>query len=173
MISSMKTHSEPDETLVTLAQQGSDEAFDLLTERNYSSSMKLAMSILRDRHEAEDEVQNAYWKAYQHIGKFQQDSKFSTWMTRIVVNQCLMRLRQKKRAVFQYLDDPPAEDRRSNELADGRSTPEQELARNEVAQVLNTEIRRIPPILREAFILRLRRSPELTHPCSPKVTQAF
>ena len=63
------------------------------------------MSILRDRQDAEDEVQNAFWKAFDHINQFQQDAKFSTWLTRIVVNQCLMRLRQTRRAKFLYLDD--------------------------------------------------------------------
>lgn len=150
----MTRTTTPDERLVDLAQQGSDEAFTELTERNYSSSLKLAMSILRDRQEAEDEVQNAYWKAYRHIGQFQQDSKFSTWMTRIVVNQCLMRLRQKKRANFQYLDDTANEDRRTLEVAETRQGPEDGLAKREIGEVLQREIRRIPPLLRHAFILR-------------------
>ena len=97
--------SRTDNDLVTLAQQGREDAFAELIRRNYSSSFKLALSILHERQEAEDEVQNAYWKASRHIGQFQQDSKFSTWMTRIVVNQCLMRLRQTRRAKFLFLDD--------------------------------------------------------------------
>jgi RNA polymerase sigma-70 factor (ECF subfamily) len=151
----MKTPSASDETLVTMAQEGSEAAFSELTERNYSSSLKLAVSILKDRCEAEDEVQNAYWKAYRHIGQFQQDSKFSTWMTRIVVNQCLMRLRQKKRASFFYLDDASfGGDRTALELTDERQTPEESLGNAELAEVLNREIHRIPPMLRNAFLLR-------------------
>jgi RNA polymerase sigma-70 factor (ECF subfamily) len=151
----MKIRSVSDETLVTMAQGGSEAAFSELTERNYSSSLKLAVSILKDRHEAEDEVQNAYWKAYRHLSQFQQDSKFSTWMTRIVVNQCLMRLRQKKRVSFFYLDDAAAgDDRKSLELTDERQTPEQRFGMAELAQVLNREIHRIPPVLRNAFLLR-------------------
>src|SRR5260370_28602346 len=96
----------PDEDLVTMAQQGDNGAFAELIERHRSSCTKLALSILRDRSDAEDEVQNACWKAFEHIEQFQQDSKFSTWFTRIVVNQCLMRLRQARRDKFFYLDGP-------------------------------------------------------------------
>ena len=151
----MRKLSETDEVLVTRAQEGSEDAFSELTNRNYNVSLKLAQSILRDRQEAEDEVQNAYWKAYQHLAQFQQDSKFSTWITRIVVNQCLMRLRQKKRANFFYLDDTQqTEGRRAVELPDERQTPEQTVGQRELSEVLKREINRIPPMLRHAFVLR-------------------
>ena len=151
----MKQDSASDERLVTLAQDGSDEAFTELTRRNYSASLKLAQSILRDRQEAEDEVQNAYWKAYQRIEQFHHDAKFTTWMTRIVVNQCLMRLRQRRRVNFVYLDESlAAEERRVMELPDTGQTPEQSLAKAEIEDLLKEEIRRIPPMLRSALVLR-------------------
>ncbi len=144
-----------DDDLVRAAQRGEQTAFSELTSRHYSSSFKLALSILRDRQEAEDEVQNAYWKAYQHIGQFQQDSKFSTWMTRIVVNQCLMRLRQVRRANFLFLDDTLiGEDRGTLELVDRNISPEDELGSKEIRTILDREIRRIPPLLRNVFLLR-------------------
>lgn len=151
----MKKTIVTDETLVTMAQQGSETAFTELTDRNYSASLKLAMSILRDRQEAEDEVQNAYWKAYKHLGQFNQDAKFSTWMTRIVVNQCLMKLRQRKRANLVYIEDmQSSEERRTFEVRDERRNPEEALGREELRQVLRREIKRIPPMLRNAFVLR-------------------
>ena len=108
------------EELVRLSQEGRRDAFSELTRRHYGLSLKLAISILHDREEAEDEVQNAYWKAFQHIDQFHSDAKFSTWMTRIVVNQCLMRLRKVRRARFLYIDDVQiGEDRGSLELVDG------------------------------------------------------
>lgn len=146
---------ETEEVLVRNAQNGDEAAFAELTRRNYSSSFKLALSILRERQEAEDEVQNAYWKAYQHLGQFHQDSKFSTWMTRIVVNQCLMRLRQLRRAKFLFIDDTPiGEDRGTLELVDLGIGPETELASKEVGAILRREVRRIPPLLRSVFMLR-------------------
>ncbi len=144
-----------DEDLVRLSQQGRQDAFAELIRRNSSSAFKLALSILKERQEAEDEVQNAFWKAYQHIGQFQLDAKFSTWMTRIVVNQCLMRLRQTRRARFLFLDDTLiGEDRGTLELVDSTRGPEAEVGGKELSTILQREIRRIPPLLRNVFVLR-------------------
>ncbi|MDX2154266.1 MAG: sigma-70 family RNA polymerase sigma factor [Bryobacteraceae bacterium] len=144
-----------DDELVTLAQQGDDRAFAELIQRHYNSCSKLALSILRDKSDAEDEVQNACWKAFEHIGQFQKDAKFSTWLTRIVVNQCLMRLRQTRRAKFFYIDDAMIGDEVGTlELPDRTDSPEETLGRREVAEVLHQEIRRIPPLLRSVFLLR-------------------
>ncbi len=124
----MKHDSESDARLVTLAEEGSGGAFAELTRRNYNASLKLAQSILRDRQEAEDEVQNAYWKAYQRLEQFHHDAKFAMWMMCIVVNQCLMRLRLRRRADFLYLDEVPATgEQRVMELPDATRTPEQSL----------------------------------------------
>jgi len=146
---------EAEETLVGNAQKGDHGAFSELTRRTYSSSIKLALSILRDRQEAEDEVQNAYWKAYQHLDQFQQEAKFSTWLTRIVVNQCFMRLRQLRRARFLYIDDLQlGEERATFELEDHAAGPEQELSSRQLGNLLKREICRIPPLLRNVFLLR-------------------
>ena len=146
---------QADSELVREAQAGNEESFAELMRRHSGASFKLAVSILKDPEEAEDEVQNAYWKAYQHIGQFEQEAKFSTWMTRIVMNQCLMRLRQRRRAQFLYLDDTLiGEERGSLELPDQGESPEQALGRKELRQVLEREIRRIPPLLRNALVLR-------------------
>jgi RNA polymerase sigma-70 factor (ECF subfamily) len=148
-------HGEADEELIRLAQSGRAEAFSELTRRNYSVSLRLAISILRDREEAEDEVQNAYWKAFRHIGQFHFDAKFSTWITRIVVNQCLMRLRSVRRANWLYLDEPRSgEERGYAELAGAEPGPESQWGTRELATLLRREIRLIPPLLRRVFELR-------------------
>lgn len=145
-----------DDHLVICCQKGQEEAFAELVNRHQLPAMKLALSILHDTLDAEDEVQNAFWKAYKHIGQFQGDSKFSTWLTRIVVNQCLMRLRQARRAKFYYLDDIQAGDggAATLELEDKGKSPEQTLGQTEIAKVLHREIQRIPPLLRHVFLLR-------------------
>lgn len=156
----MQNHSvslrPTDGELVQLCQTGDQEAFAELMGRHEITAMKVAFSILRDKSDAEDEVQNAFWKAYEHIGQFNQEAKFSTWLTRIVVNQCLMRLRQMRRAKFLYLEDAVAsgEENITLELRDSRSSAEQDLGREEVAEVLREEIRRTPPLLRNVFLLR-------------------
>jgi len=144
-----------DDTLVKLSQQGEHAAFAELFRRHSSSCSKLAFSILREKQDAEDEVQNAMWKAFRHIRQFHSDSKFSTWLTRIVVNQCLMRLRRSRRSRFFYLDDfQIGEEGATLELRDSRKGPEQELGQTEVAAALHAEIRGIPPLLRNVFLLR-------------------
>ncbi|MBV8866197.1 MAG: sigma-70 family RNA polymerase sigma factor [Acidobacteriaceae bacterium] len=155
----MANHGEyremADDSLVQICQDGDNEAFDELMRRHQAAVMKIALSIVRDKQDAEDEVQNAFWKAYEHISQFQRDAKFSTWLTRIVVNQCLMRLRQARRAKFTYLDEvQPREEMGPSELPDLRQSPEESLGEFEVAQVLDREIRRTPPLLRNVFLLR-------------------
>lgn len=144
-----------DEELVAQAQQGDNTAFAELVRRHQPSCFKQALSILRDRSDAEDEVQNALWKAFEHIGQFNQESKFSTWLTRIVVNQCLMRLRKMKRARLVYLEDAvQGEDQMALDLPEQSDTPEEALGKIEVGHVLRGEISRIPPLLRHVFLLR-------------------
>jgi len=144
-----------DDQLLTLAQDGEQDAFAELMSRNLSSSFKLALSILKDRQEAEDEVQNSYWNAWRYIGRFQRDSKFSTWISRIVINQSLMRLRKARKASFLHLDEGAADGQvGALELPDRAPTPEKELAGKEMSAILHREISRMPPIFRSVLVLR-------------------
>jgi len=144
-----------DGELVRLAQQGSERAFGELMKRHSRGMHQVAFGILRDQQEAEDELQNAWWKAWQHIKSFEGESRFSTWLTRIVMNQCLMRLRQTRRARFLYMDAPaPGEERVCFELRDGCDSPETGFGRREVTDLVQREIGRIPPMLRHALVLR-------------------
>jgi RNA polymerase sigma factor (sigma-70 family) len=84
-------HTDAD--LVESARQGNKQAFGELVKRHHHWCVGLASGILRDRGDAEDEAQNAYWNAFQHLDQYQGDAEFSTWLARIVVNQCLMFIR--------------------------------------------------------------------------------
>jgi len=148
-------HDLSDDQLLTLAQDGEEAAFAELMSRNSSSSFKLALSILKDRQEAEDEVQNSYWNAWRYLGRFQRDSKFSTWISRIVINQCLMRLRKARKASFLYLDEGAAGGEMGvMELPERGPTPEAKLGSKEMSAILHREIRRMPPIFRSVLVLR-------------------
>jgi len=144
-----------DDELVIRAQQNDDQAFGELMRRTSASSLRLAVSILRDREEAEDEVQNSYLNAWRHVSQFQREAKFSTWMSRIVANHCLMRLRKVRNARFVYLDDAgPEEGTRPMEVADRGLTPEAGLGGQEVSALLQREIGRLPPLLKGVLVLR-------------------
>ena len=146
---------DADAELIDSARRGDSEAFTELVNRHYQPSLKLARSILRDFEDAEDEVQNAFTKVYLHLSRFEGNSRFSTWLSRIVVKQCLMRLRNARPARFAYLDDPGAEEGNVKmELADTSATPEESLGRGEVEALLRREVNCIPPLLREPLLLR-------------------
>ncbi len=150
---SMNTFSDDD--LIEMAKTGNGDAFGELMRRNGGASYKLALSILKNHHEAEDEVQNAYTNAWRHFTNFNHDAKFSTWITRIVFNQCLMRLRQKRKANFLFLDDDNAEGRATKfELADERRSPETQLGQKEIHKMVGEEIERMPALLRNVLLMR-------------------
>lgn len=144
-----------DGELVERAQRSDAAAFAELVGRTSSASIRQAMLMLRNREEAEDQVQNSYIKAWLHIDQFQGQSKFSTWLLRIVINQCLMRLRQLRPNAIRYFEgtndfngpQPMA-------IADVRPTPEVDFAIEERAALIKREIRRLPLLLRSVLELR-------------------
>lgn len=144
-----------DRALVALARAGSQDAFGELINRHYQSCVNIATYILRDRGEAQDEVQKACCKAYQHLDQYQGEAEFLTWMIRIVVNQCLMLIRVRRRTRFLYLDaDTDREKSVPIELPAADPDPEKEVIDHELREVLQREIRRIPPLLRNVLMLR-------------------
>jgi RNA polymerase sigma-70 factor (ECF subfamily) len=144
-----------DQQLVNLAKQGDREAFDELIRRHRSRCVNLAASILRNHGEGEEEAQNACWKAFEHIDQFHGEAEFSTWLLRIVENQCLMLIRQRRRVRVVQLDNANPEGGNGPiQVPTSDADPEGELGKRQVLHVLNTEIRRIPPLLRKVIMMR-------------------
>jgi RNA polymerase sigma-70 factor (ECF subfamily) len=145
-----------DEDLIALAQQRNEAAFTELMRRNSNSSFRLALSILKDTQDAEDEVQNSYLSAWRSIERFKGESRFSTWMTRIVTNQCLMRLRSLRRSKIVYMDhDKAGQDQQPlMQLADQTDSVELTLGNTELSGVVRREIAKLPPLLRDVLVLR-------------------
>jgi RNA polymerase sigma-70 factor, ECF subfamily len=149
------THNISDDQLLESARHGDHDAFGELISRYHQRSVNLAASILRDRGEAEEETQNACWKAFEHLDQFQGESEFSTWLFRIVKNQCLMLIRRRNGVQMVHLDDRGPDDvGESVQLRAAGTDPEGELGNREVREVLQAEIRRIPPLLRNVILLR-------------------
>ena len=145
----------PDDELVRRAQDRDDAAFEELMRRTAPASLKLAVSIMQDRQEAEDQVQNSYMNAWRHVRQFHQDAKFSTWISRIVTNQCLMRLRKLRGMKFvSLMTEGPDGETRVVEVKDQRPSPEASLCGKELSQALEHEIEGLPPLLRGVLILR-------------------
>lgn len=155
MQSTAAVSSVCDQALVELARQGDQDAFGELMKRHQQRCVDLATFFLRNRGDAEDEVQNAFSKAYAHLDQYQGEAEFATWLARIVSNQCLMLLRIKRRTRFVYLDETAAgQEAPPVELPACGPDPEGELAFAQMNSVLQTEIRRIPPMLRNVMLLR-------------------
>lgn len=139
--------------LVRLAQARDQEAFQELMRRTTSASLRLALSVVKNREDAEDQVQTSFLNAWKRIGSFQMEAKFSTWMRTIVMNQSLMHLRSKRRATLQPLDDG-REDGTVFDPVDARPSQEATLGQQELTVHLREELRRLPPIFREVLDLR-------------------
>jgi RNA polymerase sigma-70 factor (ECF subfamily) len=155
MSPTLATENIPDSQLVQLARQGDPDALGELLGRHRQKCVDLATFFLRNRGDAEDEVQNAFSKAYAHLDQYQGEAEFSTWLIRIVWNQCLMLLRLRRRTKFVYLDESPeTHDAPPLELPSCGPDPEGEFAFSQMKAVLRTEIRHIPPILRNVMLLR-------------------
>ena len=85
-----------DATLVAGAKTGDAHSFELLVERHEGKIFSLAQRMTRNREDAEDVVQQSFQKAFIHLKKFEGESLFSTWLTRIAINEALMLLRRKR-----------------------------------------------------------------------------
>jgi RNA polymerase sigma-70 factor (ECF subfamily) len=142
-----------EEALVQLARQGDLEAFGILIQRHHNACLKRAMLMIRNRSDAEDEVQNAYWKAFQRLEQFRGEGTFGAWLARIVENQCLMRIREDRNSRYVYLDES-SESHVGIELVGQTTGPEDQLGGTEVANLLRQEVSRIPPLLRSVLLLR-------------------
>jgi RNA polymerase sigma-70 factor (ECF subfamily) len=145
--------SATEEDLVAAARGGDVRAFGELFQRHRRSCLKRAKSMMHNRGDAEDEVQNAFWKAFQRLDQYRGEGTFAAWLNRIVENQCLMRIRDDRRSRHVYLDETSDSNIRL-ELVGRTADPEDELGVDEVVRVLRTEIARIPPLLRNVMLLR-------------------
>ena len=142
-----------EEDLVALAKNGNKEAFGELIQRHRAACLKRAMVMIRNRSDAEDEVQNAFWKAFQRLEQFRGEGTFAAWLNRIVENQCLMRIRESRNSRFVYLDESSDSNVRT-ELVGQAADPEDQLGVEEVVTLLRREVSRIPPLLRHVMLMR-------------------
>ncbi|HEY3837933.1 MAG TPA: sigma-70 family RNA polymerase sigma factor [Bryobacteraceae bacterium] len=147
---------QAEEELVAAAQAGSQEAFAELLRRCRPRLTRVAWSILGILEEVEDAVQNASWKAYQHLAAFRREASFNSWVTRIVVNQARMRLRELRRAKLVAIDEP-AEGHLSpaGYLAENSPDPESMYAGEEMLEALYREIRLLPTCFRQILLLHV------------------
>jgi RNA polymerase sigma-70 factor, ECF subfamily len=142
--------------LVRRAKQGDDTAFEELVRRYDRNVFRIAQHITQNREDAEDVVQEAFLKAYGNLAKFQEQSKFYTWLVRIAVNEALMKLRRRKPERTVSLDEEikTEDDSLPREVADWSPNPEQMYNQAELRDILTRTIQGLPTGFRTVFVLR-------------------
>lgn len=142
--------------LVAKAREGDSAAYNQLVNKYSPKIYRLAKHITQHEEDAEDVLQETFLKAFEHLGDFQGQSKFYTWIVRIAVNESLMKLRKRKSDRTVPLDEPldTGEDTVVREIAVWDEDPEQKYSREELAQILDEAVQSLRPVFRTVFVLR-------------------
>jgi RNA polymerase sigma-70 factor, ECF subfamily len=142
--------------LVAKAREGDSAAYNQLMTRYSPKIYRLAKHITQHEEDAEDVLQETFLKAFEHLGDFQGQSKFYTWIVRIAVNESLMKLRKRKSDRTVPLDEPldTGEDTVIREIAVWDENPEQQYSRDELGQILDEAVQGLRPVFRTVFVLR-------------------
>jgi RNA polymerase sigma-70 factor (ECF subfamily) len=144
----------PDEEIVERVRSGDTALYEVLMRRYNQRLYRVARSILRNDTDAEDVMQEAYVRAYEHLGDFMGEAKFSTWLTRIAIHEALGRLRKRSR-----MEDLETDTNGNFHLFTGRfisvDNPERETYDRELKVVLERAIESLPQDYRSVFVLRI------------------
>jgi RNA polymerase sigma-70 factor, ECF subfamily len=140
-----------DDAIVQQVLAGRTVLFELLMRRYNERIYRAARAIVRDDREAEDVMQQAYVNAFENLRQFRGQAQFSTWLTRIAVNEALARL--KKRDRYTPLHDDHSE-REMSMANHSVSDPERQAFGGELLNLLESAIDRLPDGSREVFVLR-------------------
>ena len=141
-----------DEEVVERVLAGDTALYEVVMRRYNTRLYRVARAILKNDGEAEDVMQDAYVKAFQHLGQFAGRAKFSTWLTRIAVHEALARVRKARR--FEDWDD--MNENQQNEIGATplRSNPESETASVEMSKILEQSIENLPEAYRAVVMMR-------------------
>src|SRR5882724_13476188 len=100
-----KTYAPDDDLALVHAIRGGDvAAFEQLVKRYDAKLLRIAQNVTHNSEDAEEAVQEAFFKAYQKLDQFQGHAKFSTWLVRIALNESFMKLRKQRRMLEQSTD---------------------------------------------------------------------
>jgi RNA polymerase sigma-70 factor (ECF subfamily) len=141
-----------DEEIVERVRHGEIGLYELLMRRYNQRLYRVACSIVRDGEEAEDVMQDAYVRAYEHLDEFGGRARFSTWLTKIAVHEALARVRRRSRVVL--LDRALEEDRAMEFQPPSGRNPEDQASGSELSGILTRAVEALPEAYRVVFVLR-------------------
>jgi len=143
-------------TLVVAAKNGDEQAFETLFKRHQRKTLAVVLRYTRVVEDAEDIVQQSFYKAFVHLCQFQGESSFSTWLTRIAINEALMFLRHI-RLTREVSIDSIGDAEGSPvilEKSDANPNPESRYSQREEVRILSKAVRNLRPGLRTTIVLR-------------------
>ncbi|HZD95866.1 MAG TPA: RNA polymerase sigma factor [Candidatus Sulfotelmatobacter sp.] len=141
-----------DEEVVARVLAGETALFEILMRRYNQRLYRVSRAILREDGEAEDVMQDAYVRAYEHLDQFAGRAAFSTWLTRIAIHEALARKRRRGR--MEELDALPTHGDAMSILKSSTPTPEAGTAQAQMRQLLEEAIDRLPETYRSVVVLR-------------------
>ena len=146
---------DSDGALVAATKRGDTQAFEELVLRHKQRVLAVAQRITNNWEDSEDVAQESFHKAFLHLDGFQEKSRFSTWLTRIAMNEAFMLLR-RRRGVVEVLPENPDDGMNSSSEAfvDQSPNPEESCSQRERKQLLTEAINRLGPAIRTTILLR-------------------
>src|SRR5665213_3646781 len=150
-------NSIPEEgQLIASILAGNTHEFHNLIRPHERTVYVMALTLLKNEADAEDVAQEAFLKAFRNLKNFRAESKFSTWLISITLNEARSRLRRRNAVPMESLDEPSDEQGHVSPalLRDWREIPSEAVERLEIRQLLQQAVADIPLIYRETFVLR-------------------
>ena len=142
---------QPDEQIIERILTGEARLYELIVRRYNARLYRVGMSLLNDPTDVEDVMQMAYIKAYEHLQAFERRALFSTWLSRIFINESLLFLKQKKRRAMMQTEGSDM-----NRAIAGQVTrlPEHAVLNHELKKVLEYALAQLPEKYRLVFVMR-------------------
>ena len=145
---------EDDFVLVDRVLAGDRRAFEPLVRRHERRVFRVTLAVLGNIEDAEEAMQDTFVKAFRHLEQFRKESRFTTWLTRIAVNDAIQKRNVRKKFVPLAEAETPVEQFAPKRYEPWKSNPEQLYGKQELHRFVEEAIQSLPEIYREAFVLR-------------------
>ncbi len=148
---------EQENTLIERVCNGEKHLFFELISPYQKSVYVAAHSVLQNEADAEEVAQEAFLKAFSHLAGFRRESKFSTWLIQIAVNEARMKRRKDRKSLYESMDEQDSTqegDYIPRDFADWREIPSEALQQKELKQALERALNGLDSKYREVFVMR-------------------
>ncbi len=152
-INESKYQKEPDSELIRRIIQGEKQLYSIIIKKYNQRLYRTGIAILNDDIEVEDAMQVTYINAYTGLGGFGYKSSFSTWITKIMANECFHRLKQRSR--FLTTSNELLENKNDSSVLKSHRTPFTSAVNSELREILDNAIKHLPEMYRSVFVLRI------------------